>query len=153
MDDYPYTTIGADGWLRCERLHRPGFPTLFRDVLRRFGHTETPTYRGRLYREFGCGRCEVHMDVSGHPSDPGMMAWFTTATGDDLDDTLDRAAHQALMEFCEHHLSDLASTANALFPVQNVGNMHGVSAWPLWATPSVRHTTRGGRSWHATPST
>jgi cell division protein FtsB len=25
-----------------------------------------------------------------------MMAWFTTATGDDLDDTLERAAHQAL---------------------------------------------------------
>jgi hypothetical protein len=22
-----------------------------------------------------------------------MMAWFTTATGDDLDDTLERAAH------------------------------------------------------------
>jgi hypothetical protein len=30
-----------------------------------------------------------------------MTAWFTTAEGDDLDDTLERAAHQALMEFCE----------------------------------------------------
>jgi chromosome segregation ATPase len=46
-----------------------------------------------------------------------MMAWFTTATGDNLDDTLQRAAHQALTEFCECHLLDLASTAIALFPI------------------------------------
>jgi hypothetical protein len=26
-----------------------------------------------------------------------MMAWFTTARGNDLDNTLERAAHQALM--------------------------------------------------------
>jgi hypothetical protein len=52
-----------------------------------------------------------------------MMAWFTTATSDDLDDTMDRAAHQALMEFCERHLPGLAGTAIALFPIQNKGNM------------------------------
>jgi hypothetical protein len=33
-----------------------------------------------------------------------MMAWFTTARGDDLDDTLEMAAHQVLTEFCELHL-------------------------------------------------
>jgi hypothetical protein len=54
-----------------------------------------------------------------------MTAWFTTATGDDLDDTLERAAHQALTEFYEGHLSGLASAAIALFPVQNEGN----TAW------------------------
>jgi hypothetical protein len=64
----------------------------------------------------------VHVDVTAHPSDPGMMAWFTTATGDDLDDTLERAAQLALMEFCEHHLSGLARTAIALFLIQNNGN-------------------------------
>jgi hypothetical protein len=52
-----------------------------------------------------------------------MTAWFTTATGDDLNDTLERAAHQTLKEFYEHHLPDLAGTAIALFPVQNEGNM------------------------------
>jgi hypothetical protein len=36
------------------------------------------------------------VDILAHPSALGMMAWFTTATGDDLDDTLERAAHQAL---------------------------------------------------------
>jgi hypothetical protein len=30
MDDYPYATIGADGWFRCDGLHRPGFPPCFR---------------------------------------------------------------------------------------------------------------------------
>jgi hypothetical protein len=41
------------------------------------------------------------MDIPTHPSDLSMIAWFTTAEGDDLNDTLERAAHQALMEFCE----------------------------------------------------
>jgi hypothetical protein len=117
MDDYR--------WLRCDRLHRPGFPTLFRDVLHHFGHTGTPVYHGRPYREFGHGRCEVHVDVPAHPSDPGMTAWFTTVIGDDLDGTLERAGHQALMEFSEYHLSGVVGTAITLFPVQNEGN----TAW------------------------
>jgi hypothetical protein len=125
MDDYPYATLRADRWLRCNGLHRPVFPTLFRDVLRRFCHTGTPAYHGRPYREFGRGRYEVHVDIPAHPSDPGMMAWFTTTTGDDLDDTLERAAHQALTEFCEYHLSGLATTAIAPFPIQNEGS----TAW------------------------
>jgi hypothetical protein len=57
------------------------------------------------------------VDIPAHPFDPGMTVWFTTATDDDLDDTLERAAHQALTEFCECHLPGLASTAIALFPV------------------------------------
>jgi hypothetical protein len=52
-----------------------------------------------------------------------MMAWFTTAQGDDLDDTLERAAHQALTEFCERHLPVLGDTAIALLPVRNEGNV------------------------------
>jgi chromosome segregation ATPase len=51
-----------------------------------------------------------------------MTAWFTTARGDDLNDTLERAAHQALTEFCEHHLPVLGGTAIALLPVGNKGN-------------------------------
>jgi hypothetical protein len=78
-----------------------------------------------MYREFRRGRYEVHVDVPVHPSDPGMTAWFTTATCDDLDDILERVAHQALTEFCERHLSSLVGTAVALFLVQNDGN----TAW------------------------
>jgi hypothetical protein len=117
MDDYPYATLGADGWLHCDGLHRPGFPTLLWDVLHRFSHMETP-----MYREFGRGCCEVHMDILAHPFDPGMTAWFTTATGDDLNDTLERDAHQALTGFYEHHLLGVVGTAVALFPIQNKGN-------------------------------
>jgi hypothetical protein len=62
------------------------------------------------------------MDILAHPSDPGMTAWFTTATGDDLNDTLERAAHQALTGFYERHLPGVAGTTVALFPIQNVGN-------------------------------
>jgi hypothetical protein len=57
-----------------------------------------------------------------HPTDPTMMAWFTTAQGDDLDDTLERAAHQALTEFYERHLPVLGDTAIALLSIRNEGN-------------------------------
>jgi hypothetical protein len=62
------------------------------------------------------------VDILAHPTDPTMMAWFTTARGDDLDDTLERAAHQALTEFCERHLPVLGDTAIALLPIWNEGN-------------------------------
>jgi cell division protein FtsB len=44
-------------------------------------------------------------------------------SGDDLDDTLERAAHQALTEFCERHLPVLGDTTIALLPVRNEGNV------------------------------
>jgi C4-dicarboxylate-specific signal transduction histidine kinase len=62
------------------------------------------------------------MDVPAHPTDLTMVAWFTTARGDDLDDTLERAAHQALTEFCECHLPVLGDTALVLLSVRNEGN-------------------------------
>jgi C4-dicarboxylate-specific signal transduction histidine kinase len=44
------------------------------------------------------------------------------AQGDDLDDTLEWAAHQALTKFCECHPPVLGDTAIALLPVRNEGN-------------------------------
>jgi hypothetical protein len=122
MDDYPYATLGADGWFHCDGLHRPGFPTLLWDVLHRFGYTGLPTYRGCPYRQFGLRRCKVHVNILAHPTDLTMTAWFTTARGDNLGDTLERAAHQSLMEFCERHLPVLSDTAIALLPIRNDGN-------------------------------
>jgi hypothetical protein len=122
MDDYPYATLGADGWFCCDGLHRPGFPTLLRDVLHRFGYTDFPVYRGYPYRQFGLGCCKVHVDTPAQPTDPTMTAWFTTAQGDDLDDTLERAVHQALMEFYERHLPVHGDTTIDLLPVRNEGN-------------------------------
>jgi hypothetical protein len=81
-----------------------------------------PTYRGRPYRHFRLGCCKVHVDIPAHPTDPTITAWFTTARGDDIDDTLERATYQALMEFCERHLPVLNDTAIALLPVQNENN-------------------------------
>jgi hypothetical protein len=122
MDDYPYATLGADGWFRCDRLHRPGFPTLLWDMLHHFGYTGLPTYRGHPYHQFRLGRFKVYVDILAHPTDSTMTAWFTTARGDDLVDTLERAAHQALTEFCERHLPVLGDTVIALLPVWNEGN-------------------------------
>jgi hypothetical protein len=63
------------------------------------------------------GRYKVHVDIPAHSTDPTMMAWFTTAQGDNLDDTLERAAHQALTKFCEHYLPVLGNTTIALLPI------------------------------------
>jgi hypothetical protein len=122
MDDYPYVTLGADGWFCCDGLHRPSFPTLLLDVLHRFGNMGIPTHHGCSYRQFRLGRYKVHMYILAHPTDPPMMAWFTTARGDDLNDTLERAAHQALAKFYEHHMPVLGDTTITLLPVQHEGN-------------------------------
>jgi hypothetical protein len=74
MDDYTYPTLGADGWFHCDRLHRPGFPALLRDVLHCSGYTGIPTYRSCLYRQFGLGHYKVHVDIPAHPTDLAMTA-------------------------------------------------------------------------------
>jgi hypothetical protein len=122
MDDYSYATLRADGWFHCDGLHCPGFPTLLQDVLQHFDYMGLPAYHGRPYRQFRLGHYKVHVDIPTHPTDPTMTAWFTTAQGDDLNDTLERAAHQALTDFCELHLPVHGDTAIALLPVWNEGN-------------------------------
>jgi hypothetical protein len=72
MDDYPYATLGIGGWFRCDGLHHPSFPTLLQDVLHRFGYTGTPAYRSHPYRQFGLGRCKVHVGILAHPTNPTM---------------------------------------------------------------------------------
>jgi hypothetical protein len=62
------------------------------------------------------------VDIPAHPTNPTMTAWFTTAQGDDLNDTLERATHQSLTKFCEHHLPVLGDTDIALVPIRNEGN-------------------------------
>jgi hypothetical protein len=104
MADYPYATLRADGWFRCDGLHRPSFPTLLWDVLHCFGYMGILAYRGRPYHQFGLGSCKVYVDIPAHPTDPTMTAWFTTVRGDDVDGTLERPAQQALTEFYERHL-------------------------------------------------
>jgi DNA-binding IclR family transcriptional regulator len=93
------------------------------------------------------------VDILAHPSDPSMMTWFTTATSDDLDNTLERAAHQALTEFYECHLPGLAGIAIALFPIQNEGNAAWSESMAVVGDPSARCTTRGGHLRHAMPNT
>jgi hypothetical protein len=63
------------------------------------------------------------VDIPPHPTDLTMMAWFTTTRGDDLDDTLERAAHQDLTKFYGRHLPVLSDSAIALLPFRNEGNV------------------------------
>jgi hypothetical protein len=146
MDDYPYVTFRANGWFCCYGLHRSSFPTLLQDVLHCFDYMGTLVYRGHLYPQFGLGRCKVHVDILAHPTDPIMTAWFTKARGDDLNNTLERVAHQAFTKFCERHLSILDSTAIALLPVWNEGNAVWSERVAAVGDPELLTTTWVGRS-------
>jgi hypothetical protein len=72
MDDYAYVTLRANGWFRCDGLHRPSFPTMLQDMLHRFGYTGIPAYRDRLYRQFGLGCYKFYVDILAHPTDSTM---------------------------------------------------------------------------------
>jgi hypothetical protein len=152
MDDYPYAVLGPDGWLRCDGLHRPSFPTLLWDELHRFHFTGTPAYCGHLYHKFRHGRCEVHVDILTQPSDLSLTAWFTTATGDDFDDTRERATHRLLRSSVRATCRASTTPPMPCSPSGMWATQRGVSAWPPLATPCFRPTTRGGRSCNATPS-
>jgi hypothetical protein len=39
-----------------------------------------------------------------------------------MHDTLEKAAHRALLEFCEWHLADTADSPIAMFPIRNQGD-------------------------------
>jgi hypothetical protein len=88
MDNYPYATLGADGWFRCDRLHNPDFPTLLQNVLHCFGYMRTPRVPWPPVPSVRAWALKVLVDILTHPTDLTMSAWFTTARGDDLDDTL-----------------------------------------------------------------
>jgi hypothetical protein len=153
MNDYPYTILGADGRFYCIGLHRPGFPTLLRDMQHRFGYMGTPAYRGRPYHQFGHGCCKVHVNIPAHPSDPTKTAWFTTATMMTLI-TLWRGlpTRPSWSSVSTTYRPSMALPS----PCSLIGTWAtwcGVSVWPLLVTPSFRPTMRVVRSWHAMPST
>jgi hypothetical protein len=136
MDDYPYATLRADRWFRCDGLHRPSFPTLLWDVFHRFGYTGIPPYRGCPYHQFRLRRCKVHVDILAHPTDPTMTAWFTTAQGDDLDDTLERAATRPSRSSVSTTCWSSTTPPSPCSPFGMRATQCGVSAWPLLVTLS-----------------
>jgi hypothetical protein len=106
---------------------------LRRVALHRFSHPAPR--RVALFRLHGASRVSwpsgpsiwagVLQGPSGHSSSPHRPdhdGLVYHGSGDDLDDTLERASQQALTEFCERHLPILGDTAIALLPIRNEGN-------------------------------
>ncbi|CAO2043280.1 unnamed protein product [Urochloa humidicola] len=103
-----HVQVGAD--------HRGGFPSLLWDTLREFGYIEPPKYVGREYIELGLHRCEVVLDIPSTPAHPGWAPWRVVAYGNELTDTWEIAAFEALTKFCEKHQEEIAGTPAAVFP-------------------------------------
>jgi hypothetical protein len=155
MDDYPYATLGADGWFRCDGLHRPGFPTMLRDVLHCFGYTGLSAYRGRMYCQFGLGHCKVQVNILAHPTDPTMVAWFTTARGGGASlMTLWRGLPIGpSWSSVSATYRSLVTPPSPCFLFGMRAMRCGVSVGSPSVTPSFQPTMRVERSRHATPNT
>jgi hypothetical protein len=88
-------------------------------------------------RDMGC------YNIPARPTNPTMTTWFTTARGDNLDDTLERAAHpsrSSVSTTCRFS----AISSLPCSPFRTRATWCGVSVWPPLVTPSFRPTMRIG---------
>jgi hypothetical protein len=149
MGDYLYCTFEYDR-LRMRGLHHHGFPLLLWDAIMQTSYgDEVPEYYGRLFEEHGLQCCEVYVDIPSHLVFPDGSPWSTWVIGNDMDDTMEKAAHMALTALCSQNMPATAGMPISLYPIQdrsdpkwkarmdeasNVFQDHHHSAWAYMAS-------------------
>jgi hypothetical protein len=119
MGDYSYCSF-EDDRLCTWGLQRHGLPMLLWDTLVQTGYGDTsPEYYGRLFEEYGLRRCEVYVDIPSHPVFPDRIPWSTWAIGANMSDTMEKAAHMALIAMCSQNLGATAGTSISLYPIKD----------------------------------
>jgi hypothetical protein len=106
-------------WVRSDCLTVGGFPPLLWETLQRLGYTEPPMYYGREEQEDGVPKCEVRLRIPKHPACPNFKARRIAAHGRELYDTCQKAALQALADYCQIFEEDIEHTPARFFPVLN----------------------------------
>ena len=76
-------------------------------------------YYGREYVKDGVHKCEIRVRILGHPSCPAFQTWYHIAYGKKLQDTCQKAARQALIEYRQIFEEDIERTPARFFPVPN----------------------------------
>jgi hypothetical protein len=86
MDNYPHFTLAEDGRIVSMGQHRPGFPQVLNDALRRLSYNgDDPLYRCSPSTAHGLHMWEVSLMV---PFDPRDL-WMGTVVDSELDSTVE----------------------------------------------------------------
>jgi hypothetical protein len=100
-------TVDAQVRTHLNCLEEGGFPALLWDTLKDLGYTAYPEYSARELMSTGqLLRWEVRVKIPVCPTHPTWEEWEVKAQGLNLADTMQKAALEALMTFCENRISN-----------------------------------------------
>jgi hypothetical protein len=86
------------------------------DALVQTGYREEVLeYHWWLYTEHVLSRCVVYLDIWSYPMFLDGSPWSTWVIRNDMDDTMEKAAHVALATLCSQHLLDTTGTPISLY--------------------------------------
>jgi hypothetical protein len=118
MDHLESALADVEAWTLVSYLEEGGFPALLWDTLKDFGYT---AYLEDSTREVVTTgqllRCEVKVKISVCPTILVWEEWECNAQGQNLADTVQKAALEALTTFCGKHPDEVADTAARVIPV------------------------------------
>jgi hypothetical protein len=118
MDNLGSVSAIVEAWTLVNYLEEGGFPALLWDTLKDFGYTAYPEYSTREVMTTGQLLCsEVKVKISMCPTNPAWEEWECKAQGRNLDDTVQKAALEALTTFCGKHLDEVSDIAACVIPV------------------------------------
>jgi hypothetical protein len=118
MDNAGSTSADVESWTLVNYLEEGGFPAPLWDTLKDFGYTTYPEYSTREVMITGqLLRCEVKVKISVSPTNPTWEEWECKAQGQNLSDTMQKAALEALTTFCGIHPAEVANSAAKVIPV------------------------------------
>jgi hypothetical protein len=118
MDNLGSALANVEAWTLMKYLEEGGFPTLLWDTLKGLGYTAYPEYSTREVMTTGqLLRCEVKVNISVRPTNPAWEEWECKAQGQNLADTVQKDALEALTTFCGKHPDEVADTAARVIPV------------------------------------
>jgi hypothetical protein len=99
-------------------LEKGGFPALLWDTLKDFGYTTYPEYSMREVMTTGqLLRCEVKVKISVCPTSPAWEEWECRAQGQNLANTVQKAALEVLTTLCGKHPDEVAGSIAKVIPV------------------------------------
>jgi hypothetical protein len=118
MDAAESASADVETWTLVNYLEEGGFPALLWDTLKDFGYTAYPEYSTREVMTIGqLLRCEVKVKISMCPTNPAWEEWECKAQGQNLADTVQKAALEALTTFCGKHPGEEAGSTAKVIPV------------------------------------
>jgi hypothetical protein len=116
MAEFPKIFWDHEGHAHTNALHWEGFPHLLWESLQLFCYTEPPQYDGVEYGEEGVPRCRVKITIPQHPFHSLWQHIEINVVGFHLDDMIEAAALEAINNFCDQHLEEVAAYPIGLFP-------------------------------------